>query len=467
MENLQYACLMPHPPIVVPEVGGRETAKCRQTAEGMTRVAEKLVAGRPDTLVVITPHGTVFQDGIAITAVDQLQGNLGAFHAPDVSFSYKNDLSFVNDLQEHCQSQGITTALLDERLARQYQVDTALDHGVMVPLYYIKKAGFKGSLVVVAMGLLPNVELYSFGIALQETIVGGNKRVAVVASGDMSHRLTPDAPAGFNPRGKEFDAAIRQALASGDVWRVVNMPRGLAEEAGECGLRPLIMLLGCLDGYRLQSEVVSYEGPFGVGYLVAELMPEGNKGDSLLAAFKEHLDRVMAETRKNEHEVVRLAREALEGFVRHGKVIEPDYRLSEELPDRAGVFVSLKKHGQLRGCIGTTQPTRDSLAEEVMYNALSAGLRDPRFPPVTAEELDEITYSVDILHPPEKVADKSELDPKEYGVIVRAGNRSGLLLPNLEGIDTVEEQLSIALKKAGIDPDENYEIERFRVDRYY
>jgi AmmeMemoRadiSam system protein A len=136
------------------------------------------------------------------------------------------------------------------------------------------------------------------------------------------------------------------------------------------------------------------------------------------------------------------------------------------LRDRAGIFVSLKKQGELRGCIGTTAPTTPSIVDEIIQNAISAATRDPRFNPVTADELPDLTISVDVLGQPERVESKNDLDPSRYGVIVRKGMRSGLLLPDLDGVDTVDEQWAIVCRKAGISPDSVESIERFRVTRY-
>lgn len=164
----------------------------------------------------------------------------------------------------------------------------------------------------------------------------------------------------------------------------------------------------------------------------------------------------------------RLARAAIEEWVRRRRKIDPE-ELGEEVAavrGRAGAFVSLKKRGELRGCIGTYLPVRESLAQEIVDNAISAATRDPRFPPVREDELDDLDISVDVLSEPEPVPDESFLDPKKYGVIVRRGSRLGLLLPDLEGVETVEEQLRIARAKAGINPDEPVEIFRFTVERH-
>ena len=166
------------------------------------------------------------------------------------------------------------------------------------------------------------------------------------------------------------------------------------------------------------------------------------------------------------HPLVRLAREAVERYVLEGQTISPPDELTPEMREKAGVFVSIKKKGQLRGCIGTYLPSMENVASEVIQNAISAATRDPRFLPVEPSELNELEYSVDVLTEPEKVNSLDQLDPKRYGIIVVSGNRRGLLLPDLEGINTVEEQIGIASMKAGISPDEEVEIYRFEVKRY-
>lgn len=163
---------------------------------------------------------------------------------------------------------------------------------------------------------------------------------------------------------------------------------------------------------------------------------------------------------------VKLARETIESYIRTGKTIIPPSDLSDELKEKAGAFVSLKKFGQLRGCIGTFEPTQENIAQEIIHNAISSSTRDPRFPPVTEEELKDLTVSVDVLSSPEPVSSPEELDPKRYGVIVESGWRRGLLLPDLEGVDTVDYQLSIARRKAGIGEDEPVKLYRFEVTRY-
>lgn len=169
----------------------------------------------------------------------------------------------------------------------------------------------------------------------------------------------------------------------------------------------------------------------------------------------------------NQDVYIELAKKTLEEYVTNAKIIKmPDDLPEEIITNRAGVFVSLKKNGDLRGCIGTIMAATDCIAEEIIQNAISAGTQDPRFYPVQPEELPELVYSVDVLMQAEPIQSIKELDVKKYGVIVRAGRRTGLLLPNLEGVDTPEYQVGIALQKAGISSNEEYSMERFEVIRH-
>jgi AmmeMemoRadiSam system protein A len=166
------------------------------------------------------------------------------------------------------------------------------------------------------------------------------------------------------------------------------------------------------------------------------------------------------------HPLVKLAKETVEKYVKKGEINPPPSDLYPEMTEKAGVFVSIKKNRQLRGCIGTFSPSAENVAKEIIQNAISAATQDPRFMPVNPSELDELEYSVDVLSPPEKVKSPDDLSPERYGIIVKKGNLRGLLLPDLEGINTVDEQIRIASLKAGISPDEDVELYRFEVRRY-
>jgi AmmeMemoRadiSam system protein A len=309
-------------------------------------------------------------------------------------------------------------------------------------------------------------------MAVQEAAKLLGRRVVYVASGDLSHKLLDDGPYGFVPEGPQFDERITRDFANGDLLDVLCMDTSLAERAAECGLRSFQMMAGALDGTAVESELLSYEGPFGVGYGIACFTPVGEEGADddrrLLSQYEAWRSADLAQKRAGEDAYVRLARASLEAYVREGRrIVPPDYLPAELLSTRAGCFVSLKVDGQLRGCIGTILPTHASLAEEICANAISAGTRDPRFSAVRKSELADLVYDVDVLTEPEPTT-AAELDPSRYGVIVsyRDGRR-GLLLPDLDGVDTVSEQLRIAAQKGQIDLDfDDYRLERFEVVRH-
>lgn len=470
MGKLLACYLMPHPPIIVPEVGRGEQRIIDDTAQSMRKCWDQIHKQQPDTVLLITPHGTVFRDALAINFDSSLRGDLGSFRAKDVFVRMDNDIDLCRDIASRVENYGIPVIAMDKGTATEYNVTTRLDHGALIPLYFAGEDLNKYKLVHISIAILPYERLYVLGSIIGETIRDiSNKSVVVIASGDLSHRLTVDAPAGFSPKGRELDDTIVRSLKEFDVQGLINIDGELVEQGGECGLRPIIMMMGALDGYDVQPEVLSYEGPFGVGYCVAGFYPGGyDEGRSMVAILEGNRIERQRSVRRRESPPVKLARRALEHYVSTGEVIKDDGTLPVELSaERAGVFVSIKMDGYLRGCIGTIEPYYDDITQEIIHNAISAGTRDPRFNPVTKDELEKLVYSVDVLKSPEPISSLEQLDIKRYGVIVKKGRRRGLLLPNLEGIDTPEKQVSIALQKAGIGEDENYSMERFEVTRYY
>lgn len=465
--SIVFCGIMPHPPIAVPEVGGAESDMIKATCEAMVELGRRIKESGAETLVMISPHATVFGDAIAINALPSTRGDLAAFRAPQVVLSYRYDQELGREITWQAEDLAVPVAEIDQKLADRLKVSLELDHGFLVPLYFLQQAGLKLPLVPCSMGLFPPEKLYAFGLAVKQAAEATKKKVAVIASGDLSHRLTADAPAGYDPKGREFDQAIADHIKSLDVMGLINLDEDLCRRAGECGLRPITMMLGALDGLAAKSEVLSYEGTFGVGYLVAALQPSGvDNQRQLLARLQQEKKKIREQLRSKESYLVQVARQSLESYLR-GQWKKPEsYQVPEEFAGQAGTFVSFKKQGHLRGCIGTTAPTRPNVVQEVAYNAVSAGTRDPRFYPIRLDELDELTVSVDVLLPPEPITSIDQLDVKKYGVIVRRGERSGLLLPDLEGVDTPQQQVEIAKQKAGIGPTEEVQLERFEVVRY-
>ena len=284
--------------------------------------------------------------------------------------------------------------------------------------------------------------------------------------------MLPGAPNGYDPAGHQFDERYRQAVEEWDVDWMLHVDTSFRHHAAEDAVPQTSLLMGALSDLEVQPRVLSYEGPFGVGYLVAAIDVLGPReaGEAETAAARDAPAHPTggpagAEAAQTVHPYVRLAQEAVESYVRYHQVVEP-FDLTPEMRRRAAAFVSIKKLGDLRGCIGTVEPAYVDLAHEIIQNAIAAATRDPRFEPVAEGELPHLTYSVDVLSPPEHIDGPEALDPRRYGVIVQSGRRRGLLLPDLPGVESVEEQVAIARAKGGILPGEPADLYRFQVERY-
>jgi MEMO1 family protein len=455
----------PHPPIMVPEVGGSRAEVTSASADALAVAADLLRRFDPETIVVMSPHAQGLYDAFVVDSSDRYAGDLGDFGAPSVALHPEGDPGLALAILRAAGETGLPAM---DRVGDRRLGPGRLDHGVLVPMSFLDREG-RWPIVVLPLTFLPYDQHRRFGEAIASAARSLGRRVAFLASGDSAHRLTPDAPAGFSPRAREFDETVVRLLQAGEYRTLETIDEALVEDAGQCGLRSWITLGGFLEGTGAVTRVLAYEGPWGVGYPTAVAVD----ADVAATLPPPVIEPTPASGRKGglpgeeESAPVALARRTIDAYVRYGVELEPDRSDDPLLATRAGAFVSLHRGEDLRGCIGTIGPTMPTLAEEIVHNAVQAATCDPRFPAMAPEELDDLDISVDVLHEAERVAGLDELDVKRYGVIVTAGYRRGLLLPDLEGVDTPEEQVSIAMRKAGIRPGEPVSLERFRVDRYH
>lgn len=474
--SVVIAVAVPHPPLIVPGVGHGREREIQSTVDAYREVARRVAALQPDTVVVSSPHTAMYLDYLHIAPGPGARGTFAQFGDATDGSHVTYDEELVAELCRLACEEGLPAGTSGER-------ERDLDWGVLVPLHFLQQAYEElratgtepAPYRVVRMGIsgLSPLQHYRMGQLVARAAERLGRRIAYVASGDLSHKLAEDGPYGLSPDGPVFDRLTCDAFANSDFLSLLTADPGLCERAAECGLRSFQIMAGALDRTPVSAELLSYEGPFGVGYGVACFSPTGPAGSDASRAFDEKYEAWhaadMERRRAGEDELVSLARASLEHRVRTGSRLPlPDGLPADLLSRRAGCFVSITKNGRLRGCIGTIVPTRTSLAEEIVANAVSAGLHDPRFPPITADELPELVYDVDVLGEPEPVAGREELDPRRYGVIVSAPDgRRGLLLPDLDGVDTVDEQLRIAARKGGIALSEDgVTIERFVVERH-
>ena len=452
---------LPHPPLAVPGVGRGKEMGISTTLAAMDVVACEIAEIAPDCIIYITPHSILYSDHFHVSPGGSAVGDLGRFGCPDIRFEAVYDDELVREISGIAEHNGISAGTQGER-------EAGLDHGVTVPMWFINKRYTNYKSVRVSQSGMASTEHYMLGQVIRKAVEATGRRAVVIASSDLSHKLLEDAPYGFSGEGPMFDGLVTDALKTGDFLSLFKIPGDIRERAAECGYNSLMILAGCFDKQKVDVDLMSYEGPFGVGYAVASFSPvAGVEVESVLELYVEHALKESDIKRKAEDDYQSLARQSLEYIIKTGKELSVPTGLPDEMmKNRAGVFVSLHKNGKLRGCIGTIAPTADCVASEIIQNAISAGLSDNRFDPVSVEELPYLVYKVDVLSPPEPISGPEFLDVKRYGVIVKSGFKRGLLLPNLDGVDTVSEQIGIASNKAGIRAGDDISLERFEVVRH-
>ena len=437
---------------MVPEVGRKATRDVRRSIEAMEELSARLIDSGAESLVLISPHAPLQPDAFVVYDGTRVYGDFKQFRAPEATVEALVDQKLLQAIALEAATEQFTIVKLDH---------LDLDHGTAVPLYFLQRNGWVGSVVALGYSFLSNSDHLRFGRCIYNASRDVDYRVAFIASGDLSHRLKQDAPAGFNPSAHCFDEEVVAAIESNEPQRISEINPDLRRLAGECGYRSMLVALGATRDLPPSCEVLSYEAPFGVGYLVAQLTTVADGGPSLD-------DEEDSQTKADLNELLPgLARKAVEAYVDLGEIAKSvdDHPY---LQQRAACFVSLKtREGELRGCIGTVEPSEATLGEEIVNNAIGAATRDPRFLPVQFDELERLRYSVDVLSPPEPTG-IAGLNPRVFGVIVEdeGGLRRGLLLPDIDGVDTVAQQVDIAASKAGIPRGSPLTFLRFTVDRF-
>ena len=447
--------IVPHPPMIIPEVGCGSEKQIIDTIESYNEIAKEISEINPETIIISSPHAPIYNDYFHIANGNTISGNLSQFGVPNISFNEELDTELIDEIEE---------------ISKKYNFpagrgkDADLDHASIVPLYFIRKYLSKCKIIVLGFSFLPLIDNYRMGMIIKEAIDNLDKKVVYIASGDLSHKLQEDGPYGFIEEGPLYDKRIMDICFNTRFNEILEFNESFLEKASECGHRSFTIMAGLYDGLNVESKFYSHEDVTGVGYGIISFKPLNKNIDRCFydKYLKREKERVISID-----EYVNLAKKAIFEYIKNNKVIEIPYNTSKELlEERQGVFVSIHKFGQLRGCIGTFLPTTENIATEIIRNAIEACSNDPRFNKIEENELDYLEINVDILNEPEDINDINLLDPKKYGVIVTSNHKKGLLLPDLEGIDDVDTQISIAKKKANIKDNEEIKLQRFEVIRH-
>ena len=456
------AFMVPHPPMIIPDIGRGGEAQIAETIRAYEQAADEIAALKPETILILSPHSVMYSDYFHISPGRKAKGSFADFRAAKIQFEEEYDEELTDRICLLAEEAGFPAGTLGER-------DRKLDHGTMVPLWFIRQKLNGSKIVRIGLSGLPLTDHYRFGMMLKEAAEITGRRVVIVASGDLSHKLQTYGPYGYAPEGPAYDERIMDVCGRGAFGELFDFEESFCEKAAECGHRSFVIMAGTLDGQMVRASVLSHQDVTGVGYGICTFYPDGpDENRHFLNLYLKKLECKIEQEISDADPYVQLARKTIDTFVRTGKMI----RIPEDLPEemmkmRAGTFVSIHKHGRLRGCIGTIAPTAENIAGEIIRNAVSASTKDPRFDPVTADELKWLEISVDVLGRPEKIDSIEQLDVKRYGVIVSCGYRRGLLLPDLEGVDTPQQQVAIAREKGNIRETEKYTLERFEVIRHY
>lgn len=457
------AVMVPHPPLIIPDVGRGQEKAIQATIDAYHEAAKKIASWQPDTVVVLSPHSIMYADYFHISPGTGARGDFGQFRAPQVKIQVQYDTELVEALSQEAEAREIPAGTMGER-------DSRLDHATMTPLWFLNHYYTDYKTVRIGLSGLPLSQHYMLGQCIQKAAELCGRNIVVIGSGDLSHKLKEDGPYGFQKEGPEYDSRIMEVMGAAAFDQLFDFTEEFCDKAAECGHRSFVIMAGTLDRLAVKTEKLSHEGTFGVGYGICTYEVEGRAPErNFLRQYEEKIAEEAKRRKESEDAYVRLARQTIEAYIGERKQISIPRDLPEEMYEsRAGVFVSLKEEGRLRGCIGTIAPVQKNIAEEIIANAISASTKDPRFHPVQSDELDKLVYSVDVLGTPEAITSPDELDVKRYGVIVTKGRKRGLLLPNLDGVDTVEDQITIAKQKAGISTyDDDVQLERFEVVRHF
>jgi|GEM_PF-291144 len=476
--------LMPHAPIILPTIGISEADQVSRTYNAMMKIGEEIADEDPDTVILISPHGPRFSDAIPIYDQATYKGSLSAFGDFETTFEYEKDDAFIEALMHlNSEENGQFYRFRDEDFAR-FEMDNTLDHGALVPLYFVQQFCKNFQVVIMSDADFDPTALMKAGVLIRRTAAKVHKKIVVIASGDLSHTLSEQGPYHYHPSSKIVDQAVVDAFENSDLLPLATLKQDNVEEAGICGLNSILMLFGVYNHMMYRTKCLSYEGPFGVGYAVGTMTEETSSSEpdwmrQVLTALEEKA----REERKRAHPFTRIAYEIIKQKVKTG--ISPVVRMKEQscyigeekiplskmaferlMEPCEGIFVSIKKNGALRGCIGTVNgDAQNACYKQIGYYALQAAFKDPRFDAVSISELSTITISIDLLS--KMIATELPLkhDVEKYGLYICGNDSSGILLPNLPGVDNPVDQLHIASHKAGLSVDEIEEVYHFTVER--
>lgn len=359
--GIEAAYLIPHAPVFIKEIGGEQIEQVTNTLNALEQIRREIEIIAPDTILIISPHGPIFSDAIAIYDFPNYEGDLHAFGAFDLAYTFDKDQIFIRQLMDMSREMKGYYYPLSKSEFESFQYEPRLDHGITVPLHFVYPHGKQTKIVAMSYGTLSYLELLKQGRLIKQAVDNWGGKLVIIASGDMSHALKSSGPYTLHPNGIWFDTFMKEHLANNKPFDIFLEDTDSIESAKECGLRSFAIMMGALSDYTLKPEVLSYEGPFGVGYLVAALRVNGMQIDHPLKSIESALKYKIKHINEASHPIAKFARAVIikhvvtnkqpRGAIVDNKIAADDILIDEALSDellsmlraRGGVFFLLKK----------------------------------------------------------------------------------------------------------------------------
>lgn len=458
MAHILQRFFLPHPPAAVDVIHGSQEEQLKKTIEAIRHTAKEIAIKKPKTIIIITPHGPCFGDHYYIPSQKRISGDFSAYGNKKFTLGFNTDLNLANIIHKKAMEKGLSAGFVDDRIMKSNCISYDLDHGILVPMYFICQYYQDFKLLPISLSGQNGKFHYKMGIALRDAINEYSaENVIIIASGDLSHKATEE-------QGAAFDKKIKKLLLSEDIPNILNFDPEQKEQAEQCGLDSCRMLLGTLDGFDFYTEILAYEHPLGTGYLSAELHCGKPKESAFVHYLAKEETRLLQQW-ETESPAVQLSRKAITAYLQDNTEIPPNAETPTSLKDKScGLYVTLKNDGRIRGNAGTITATHPTLEEEIIYHSIRAV--DNIIEPITKDELKDISIEVCLLSEPEEIQNLNQLDPQTYGLIVESKKGRAVLLPGLPYINTPEEQINAAKKQIGIHPWRKVKYKRFSVTRY-
>lgn len=452
---------VPHPIFAIPEIGKEKESEFPATISSFNLIAKKIANLQPDTIIWISQHAESYADFFQVADGDVGLGSFKEYGTDEISFRMLYDKELAREISRECKALHFPGGI-------ENSDEDSLDHGTMVPLYFVNREYRDFLSVRVGVSGKSLAEHYRFGQIIKSSVEKLNRKAVVIASGDLSHCQSRTSNIGYRPEGAIYDEQIMRILSKANFGELLSFNRFLLTEAVQCCHAPLTIMAGTLDREDVECLRLSHEVPFGTGYGFCCFAPKGENPSRAFLNLYQERERLIAKEKLEHADIyVRLARQAIETFIATKRKMTLSQSVLAQLKQKkSGVFVTIYREGELRGCIGTIKAKKKNIGEEIIANAVAAACKDDRFEPLTKEELDNLVIQVDIVTELIPILSINDLDARKFGVMVEWQDRHAVILPNLPGIDTPEKQIEVCKRKAGIPLYEDVDLYRFSTEHH-